>query len=400
MFANTGTNAQFYSRFLVLNKANFFAGGSNYTQISAPNGVSGTMVPTTTYDPNLSTMYVLQTWNGNFSGSGYLRLYSITGAVGAEVLNNTSSAIFITTPNPWAFGPPSGADFAPQAGTLDKIQVNDSGMQNVVYRNGSLWCAHTIFLPAGGPTRSSVQWWQVNPTNASVQQRGRVDDASGNLFYAFPSIAVNSNNDVLIGYSRFSATQYAGGGYAFRAGADAANSLRDDTFLKAGVGTYFNSFGGRNRWGDYSGTSVDPVNDTEMWTIQEYATATNNWSTWWGRVSPPGSALTRTLTVASSTPDSGINITVSPNDINGVGSGTTLFTRAYNTNASVTLAAPTTAGSNNFQKWQRNGGPGDHADGECDDGCQLYFDGCVQLWQFSLRRNAEGSEVRTTQQFL
>ena len=30
---------------------------------------------------------------------------------------------------------------------------------------------------------------------------------------------------------------------------------------------------GINRWGDYSSTVVDPVNDTDFWTVQEYAGA-------------------------------------------------------------------------------------------------------------------------------
>lgn len=357
MFANPGSSAQFFSRLFVLNKANFYGGlTGNYTQFSTANNISGTIVPAATYDSTLSTMYLLQEWNGNSGGNGFLRLYSITGAVGSEVLNNTSSGVFISTPNPWSDSPGGDGNFAPQLGTSSKIQVNDADIQNVVYRNGSLWCTHTIFLPAGGPTRSSIQWWQINPTGPAIQQRGRIDDTSGNMFYAFPSIAVNTNNDVLVGYARFSATQYAGGGYAFRAGTDAANSMRDDTLLKAGAGTYSNLDGvGRNRWGDYSATVVDPSNNTDMWTLQEYATSTNNWNTWWGRINLSSSGTTRTLTVASSTPDSGVNITVTPNDNNGLGSGTTLFTRTYNLNTSVTLTAPATVGGSNFQKWQRDG---------------------------------------------
>ena len=64
---------------------------------------------------------------------------------------------------------------------------------------------------------------------------------------------------------------------------------------------------------------------------------------------------TRTLTIASTNPSNGINVTVSPNDNNGQGSGTTQFTRTYNHNTVVSLTAPSTAGGNNFQKWQRDG---------------------------------------------
>jgi len=39
-------------------------------------------------------------------------------------------------------------------------------------------------------------------------------DASGATFYAYPSIAVERDSDVLIGYSRFSASQYASANYS------------------------------------------------------------------------------------------------------------------------------------------------------------------------------------------
>ena len=66
-------------------------------------------------------------------------------------------------------------------------------------------------------------------------------------------------------------------------------------------------------------------------------------------------APTRTLTVASSNPGSGVSISVVPSDNGNLGSGTTQFSRTYNNNTNVVLIAPATAGGNNFQKWQRNG---------------------------------------------
>ena len=120
-------------------------------------------------------------------------------------------------------------------------------------------------------------------------QSGRIDDPSGDTFYAYPSIAVNEYDDVLIGYSRFSADQYASANYAFRYGSDPAGTLNDDTVLKAGEASYYKIFGGtRNRWGDYSATVVDPVNDRDLWTIQEYAaipiSGSDRWGTWWGMI--------------------------------------------------------------------------------------------------------------------
>jgi hypothetical protein len=63
-----------------------------------------------------------------------------------------------------------------------------------------------------------------------------------------------------------------------------------------------------------------------------------------------------TLTVASTNPSSGVNITVSPNDNGGLGDGTTQFTRSYNQNTIVTITAPATNGNGNvFDRWLING---------------------------------------------
>ena len=44
----------------------------------------------------------------------------------------------------------------------------------------------------------------------------------------------------------------------------------------------------RERWGDYTTTLVDPVDDLSFWTVQEYANtpigSTDRWATWWAYV--------------------------------------------------------------------------------------------------------------------
>ena len=61
------------------------------------------------------------------------------------------------------------------------------------------------------------------------------------------------------------------------------------------------------------------------------------------------------LTVQSQNPNSGVNIQVTPNDNSGFGDGTTSFTRNYNSNTTVNLTAPATAGSNPFDHWKLDG---------------------------------------------
>jgi hypothetical protein len=62
----------------------------------------------------------------------------------------------------------------------------------------------------------------------------------------------------------------------------------------------------------------------------------------------------RTL-IVNSTPDVGIRVSISPSDIKGMGSGSTILTRQYIKGTIVTMTAPLTVGSKTFQKWRRNG---------------------------------------------
>jgi hypothetical protein len=176
----------------------------------------------------------------------------------------------------------------PQEGTTAKIDAYDSRVSNCVYRNGHLWAAHTIFLPSNSPTRASVQWWQFAP-NGVVRQVGRIDDPNGVLHFAFPSIAVNKDDGVLIGYSQFSTNQYVSANYSVRTSFDPLNSMRDSTVYKAGLASYNKTFSGTdNYWGDYSSTVVDPTDDETLWTLQEYAASpANTWGTWWAEVQMP-----------------------------------------------------------------------------------------------------------------
>jgi hypothetical protein len=290
-----------WANLYVFDKANLYAGGSALFTLLQDDTGGFAMNPAVTYDPNLATLYLLESWS---SANGRLRISTITGAVGSEVL--TSGVALPTAPQPWQAVEPA-INFAPQLGSTRHIDTDDDRLDWTVYRNGSLWTAQTIFLPATGtPNRCSVQWWQIDTAAGDVggiQQRGRIDDPAAALFYAYPSIGVNRENDAMVGYSRFSAAQFAGAGFSWRMAADAPGTLRADTVLKAGEGPYFKDLGsGDNRWGDFSSTVVDPLDDLSLWTLQEYAATSNNWGTWWGELSPSASPTPSVMPTPSPTP--------------------------------------------------------------------------------------------------
>lgn len=297
MFSNT-VNAWAGPQIMVFDKNNLYSNGvGSYSSIYPGIVVGATYAPSVVYNNTLSNIFLVQDYNGNSGGFGFLALSKISGSTNSPTLNNHYS--YPSTSSAWNWSPGSG-DFAPQLASLAKIQNNDSKMQNVVYRNGSLWCAHHIFLPATSSTHTAVQWWKLD-TLGNISQRSRIEDVSGNNFYAFPSIAVNASNDALIGYSSFSSSQYASAEYSYRNHNDPINSFQSPQQFIAGVAPYYKTHSGsKNRWGDYSATVVDPVNDLDFWTIQEAAAqqsaGIDRWGTYWANIKCPLPTTPTTVT--------------------------------------------------------------------------------------------------------
>ncbi len=286
LVASAGQSVNVYA----FNKADLYAGGVGlFTLFRDTTAGSFTLVPAITHDDNVSTMYLVDVDNLGLLYGGIasrLRVSTITGTVGAEQINLGTA--FMTPGSPWATVDPSFGFGLPQLGSPIGIDGGDTRMQNVVVRNGTLWCTHHVFLPASTPNHVAVQWLQFTPSG-QILQSGRLEDTNALRSFAYPTIEVNRNNDVLLGFSTFGSNQFANAAYAFRAGDDPTNAFRAPYVFKAGEGPYFKNFGfGANRWGDYSSTVIDPVDDVGMWTIQEYAglpvAGVSKFGTWWAQV--------------------------------------------------------------------------------------------------------------------
>ncbi|MCX5923083.1 MAG: hypothetical protein NTU89_00800 [Candidatus Dependentiae bacterium] len=228
---NISNGAANRSHIYVINKAQLYAHGALSFTLLSSSSIGFSQFPVQTYDNTITTQYLVQDWNGNSGGKGYLRLYQITptGTNGAPVLSTIASPV---SPAPWASNSPRiNKGFAPQSTTTLRIATNDSRIINAVYRNGFIWAAHTVILPATGtPTRTAAQWWQLN-TSGAVIQRGRIEDTlatatNGRFFYAFPSISVNSRNDALVGYSCFSSSRFPSAAYSYRLAGDTLSTMR------------------------------------------------------------------------------------------------------------------------------------------------------------------------------
>jgi len=295
----------------LIDKAAFLAGtpitfGTNAQTISRTAADGDSPRPVTVYFPPFSnsgnpspgTVYIMQSWTSNS-----LRLSTITGAIPACVWN-TGSAVFPTAPDNWtAGGMGNPGSVTQQPPETRRLAANDARVSSAIMMNGKIWCSHHIAFPAGATgtaiTHTESQYWQLegNPggTFGNVLQRGRTGAVSGDHRW-FSSIAVNKNEDVLVGYSMSnSTTMWPSAAYSTRQTSTPANTLDDPRVYHAGEGRYWKDFGSnRARWGDYSQTHLDPV-DNSLWTIQQYASTpagsippdnNSRYGVWWAQVPP------------------------------------------------------------------------------------------------------------------
>ena len=354
------SNSFVESRVTTFNYATFLSG--SVPAINYFPTTDFTVRPVSTYSNSQTTLFAPA--HVSSMGASY-RLNTITGTASSPVYTQGGLKTH-TLLSGWAA--PNG-DTLPQAsepgtGTIQGIDAGDARIMNAVFRNNAIWYAQTIALPRNGQLAHTAAQWVKLDTSGNDLDAGRVEDTTatstnGGKWYAYPSIAVNANNDVLLGYTQFSSAQFPSAGYSFRSGTDAAGTMQDAAIPRSGIGFYFKTFGfGSNRWGDFSASQVDPTDDLSLWSVQEYSKAQSGtgdgsgfWSTWWVQVTP---TTNFTLTVSKTGTGTG-TITSNPAGIN---CGVTCAA-GYASGQAVTLTTTPDAGSA-FTGWS--------GDADCSDG--------------------------------
>jgi hypothetical protein len=167
---------------------------------------------------------------------------------------------------------------APQDGTGTAIETNDDRVLHAVWRNNSLWVVNTVNPPSGPDAgQATAHWYQINTASwpfPTLVQQGNIggEEIAAGTHTFFPAIAVDALDNVGIGFSASAPTIFPGAYFTGRKSSDLSGTMRPPKTLAAGVDFYIRTFGGtRNRWGDYSGMSVDPTDDRTLWVYNEYA---------------------------------------------------------------------------------------------------------------------------------
>lgn len=273
-------------RLWIINKSPFYSNGSASVSIYDPHTAAGVGDFATTTQPahmfgippgNLGTF--LTYYSGINNGlSEYVGVITVSDPLGTPSFSNQ----FVFVQNIDLTDSTSLPD-APQMDTTATIEVNDRRSLNAVWRNGFLWLTTTL-LPVSGDDvgQTTAHWFKISTAIHStllLDDQGNVggEDIAPGTFTFFPSLAVNDAGDMVIGFSASAPGIYPSAYFAGRFSSDPSGTVGSSRVLREGLDYYIRTFGGsRNRWGDYSGISVDPSDGTKFWLFNEYARTRGN----------------------------------------------------------------------------------------------------------------------------
>jgi hypothetical protein len=192
---------------------------------------------------------------------------SIEGSVRSPVLNTSFEPITVM-----AF-PGLGNEGAQQPDSTVTIQTNSITFNSsIVMEQGVMWGVQGV----ANQGRAALRWFAIDAATDAVLQEGLIADPDRDIYMG--SIAVNQFTDVVIGFNISSATQFVSSHAVLGTTDGGTTTFGSPLLLKAGVAPY-TIFGPVTRWGDYSATVIDPKNKRTFWTVQQWVSARDLWST-------------------------------------------------------------------------------------------------------------------------
>ncbi len=166
--------------------------------------------------------------------------------------------------------------------------LGDRMMYRAAYRNRngvqSVVLSHSVDVTPGTTNLSGVRWYEMritgNPYTATIFQSATQAPPTGEHRW-MSSIAMDKNGDIMLGYSVSNGTTtFPSIRVTGRTRTEPRGYMETESTLWTGTG----SQSGHSRWGDYSGMTVDPVDDCTFWYTQEYFDAPNADFAWKTRI--------------------------------------------------------------------------------------------------------------------
>ena len=174
-----------------------------------------------------------------------------------------------------------GGDCIPQKGTAQTLDsLGDRLMYRLAYRNlgsyESMVVSHSVDTGNG---YTGVRWYELRNTGSGFDKFQESTYAPDSNYRWMPSIAMDKNGNIAMGYSVSSSSMSPTIKYTGRLVGDASGQMGTETDL-LGSAIGHGSQTSYARWGDYASMAVDPTDDCTFWFTTEYQ-PTNGvaWST-------------------------------------------------------------------------------------------------------------------------
>lgn len=177
----------------------------------------------------------------------------------------------------------------PQPGTAVLLEsLGNRTMYRLAYRNfgdhESLVTNQTVAVDnnPGLSSQLGIRWYEIRSPGAAtpvLHQEGTSVSPSSGEFRWMASMAMDKQGNIGMGYSSSSTTLFPSINYIGRLASDPLGIMVfDEGTIQVGAGS---QTGASARWGDYTGTNVDPVDDCTFWHTNQYLkeTSERNWST-------------------------------------------------------------------------------------------------------------------------
>ena len=209
--------------------------------------------------------------SSNSFSANRLNLYQVTGGLSSNPSLNLLSSFLVPS-----YSAPADAV---QLGTFAELSTNDSRMQHAFYLDGKVHAVHHASYQNSG--YSGLVYYRVPVQNPNLYETSRFGEIG--VDYVFPSVASfgleETDEDVMIGFSRVSATNYPEIGVI---NCDPSLDWSSPTLVKAG-NSYVdhNWLAGTERWGDYSDiqrrhNAASPA----VWMAGCFGSTSHNWNNW------------------------------------------------------------------------------------------------------------------------
>ncbi|HUS17696.1 MAG TPA: proprotein convertase P-domain-containing protein, partial [Chloroflexia bacterium] len=177
-----------------------------------------------------------------------------------------------------------GRGCIPQPGTtnrIDHLGYRQRPTFRLAYRNMGTYenlLTNQSVSAGTGPSGevAGVRWWEVRSPNASpvIYQEGTyAPGLTDGINRWMGSIAMNAAGSIGLAYSASSSTVFPSVYYTGRLQSDPLGQMpQGEAAIVNGTGS---QTGGGSRWGDYTDTTVDPVDDCTFWHVNEWVPTTS-----------------------------------------------------------------------------------------------------------------------------